>query len=78
MPVRCSEACDARLSVRGTGVARALPAGRTTTLRFRAPAELGRELRLRPRSHRVRVRLLVTDRAGNVVRSSRVVRVSVG
>ena len=71
--VHCSEACDARLSVRGTGPARALPAGRTTTLRYRAPAELARELRLHPRSRRLRVRLVVTDRAGNAVRSSRVV-----
>ena len=34
VPVRCSEACDVRLTVRGISVVRALPAGRTTTLRY--------------------------------------------
>ena len=74
VPVRCSEACDVRLSVRDTGIARALPAGRTVTLRYLASAELGEQLLLRPRLRRPRVDLVVTDRAGNVVRTSRVVR----
>jgi hypothetical protein len=77
VPVRCSEACDVRLSVRGTGVTRALPAGRTVTLRYRSSAELGEQLLRRPRLRRPRVDLVVTDRAGNVVRTSRVVHVRV-
>jgi hypothetical protein len=69
--VRCSEACDARLRVSLFGVVRALSAGRTATLRVRVSRATAREFRGR----RLRLGLLVTDRAGNVVRSSRVVRV---
>ena len=61
----------------GVGVARALPAGRTVTLRLTAPPELARELLVRPRARRLRLELLVTDRAGNAVRSSRMLRVRV-
>jgi hypothetical protein len=75
VPVRCSEACDVRLTVRGEEVTRELPAGRTVTLRYRASAYLG-ELLLR-RSRPLRVALVVTDRAGNVVRSSRQLQVRV-
>jgi hypothetical protein len=69
--VQCSEACDVRLSIRGFGRSRALTAGRTATLRVRASRDLAREFRGR----RLRLLLLVTDRAGNVVRSSRMLRV---
>ena len=80
--VRCSEACDARLAFtggeddRGT-VSRALEAGRTGALRLRASDALQFELIAGRAARRLRVALLVTDRAGNLVRRSVALRVRV-
>jgi hypothetical protein len=80
--VRCSEACDARLSatagkVNSGHVSRAITPGRVATLRLPNEPEFRRELRVRPHSRRVHLELLVTDRAGNLVRQRRSVRVRV-
>lgn len=78
--VRCSEACDARLGLRGDdyryeGAVRALAAGRSTTLRFRVSPDTARRLLVRRSARRQRLELLVTDRAGNVVRRTRTLAV---
>jgi hypothetical protein len=80
--VRCSEACDARLTatvgkIDGGHASRAIAPGKAATLRLPNAPELTRELRLHPGSRRVHLELLVTDRAGNVVRQRRTVRVRV-
>ena len=78
--VRCSEACDARLTatagkVDGGRASRAIAPRKVVTLRLPSVPELTRELRRHPRSRRVHLELLVTDRAGNVVRQRRTLRV---
>jgi hypothetical protein len=80
--VRCSEACDARLTATAGKLdseraSRAIPRGKVATLRLPSDPEFRRELRLHPRSRRVHVELLVADRAGNVVRQRRTMRVRV-
>jgi hypothetical protein len=80
--VRCSEECDARLTatagkVDGGRASRAIAPGKVATLRLPSEPEFTRELRLHPRSRRVHLQLLVTDRAGNVVRQRRTVGVRV-
>jgi hypothetical protein len=80
--VQCSELCDARLSFvsdeyDGFGVVRSLAAGRARVLELRADNRLAAELRRNPKARRVRLRLVVTDRAGNVVRRAGLLRVRV-
>jgi hypothetical protein len=80
--VRCSEACDARLTatagkVDGGRASRAIAPGKVATLRLPSEPEFRSELRRHPRSRRVHLELLVSDRAGNVVRQRRTVRVRV-
>ncbi|HEY6892481.1 MAG TPA: hypothetical protein VI300_32045 [Solirubrobacter sp.] len=81
--VRCSEACDARLAFPGGeedrgNVSRALAAGRTGTLRLRASDALQYALVVTRGTRRnLRLALLVTDRAGNLVRRSSIVRVRI-
>jgi hypothetical protein len=80
--VRCSEACDARLSAAVGEVSserdvRAIAPGHVATLRLPTSSELEHELRFNPRSRRVRLELLVSDRAGNLVRRRQTVRVKV-
>ena len=80
--VSCSEACDAQLALpggeygSGSDVA-ALAAGQPRTLTLRATGSLAHELLRDPKARRVRLRLSVTDRAGNVVRRGRTLRVPV-
>jgi hypothetical protein len=63
--VRCSKACDAGLSLRdGSGVDREIRANRTSTVRLRIE-----------RKRRVRVTLVVADRAGHTKRWTRTLRV---
>lgn len=78
--VRCSKACTARFEWPGLwngpwyGEAVELPPGVTKTVRLRADDERF----LSPRhSGRLRVALVVTDRAGNVVRQPRIYRLRV-
>ena len=68
VPVSCSEACDARLSLRVmrrdyelVNDLRELAAGETATLRVRAPRF----------GHRAWLHLFVSDRTGNVTRAAR-------
>lgn len=80
--VRCSEACDARLvattgEVSGRRDVRHVAPGQAATLRLPGSSELEHELRSNPRSRRVRLELLVSDRAGNLVRQRQTVRVKV-
>ena len=87
--VRCSEACDARLTIPAPDdtnlfdidvfgdVVQALDPGRTTTLRVRLRSDIAHELVRNPRARRLRMRLVVTDRAGNLVRRGATVRVPV-
>ena len=80
--VRCSEACDARLRLvhagrEGASAVRALAAGRGRTLRIRASAWLAEQLRLHPGQRTQRLELVVTDRAGNVTRLARRLRIRV-
>ena len=84
IPVRCSEACDARVRLvdRRTGaemvsVVRNLEADRETTVRLKAPHYFAAQLLLHKRARRPRLEVLVTDRAGNVSRRSRTVTVRV-
>jgi hypothetical protein len=64
--------------VDGGRASRAIAAGEVATLRLPSEPELRRALRLHPRSRRVRLELLVTDRAGNLVRRRQTVRVRAG
>jgi hypothetical protein len=81
--VRCSEACDARLVFAGGeedrgNVSQALLAGRSGTLRLRASDALEYELVVtRGAQRNLRLTLLVTDRAGTLVRRSAVVHVRI-
>jgi len=90
--VRCSEACDARLAfdprevrdgevdtgdIGVSAVAGAVEAGRATDLRLRASDWLQWALITHPQIRRLPLRLVVTDRAGNVVRRSVTLRVRV-
>ncbi|WP_157591962.1 hypothetical protein [Solirubrobacter soli] len=80
--VRCSEACDARLAFPGAvdeynSVVRSLAAGRTQEFRLGPSAELVEKLLREPKSRRVHLQLVVTDRAGNIVRRTGVLRVRV-
>ncbi|MDA0161237.1 hypothetical protein OM076_13240 [Solirubrobacter ginsenosidimutans] len=80
--VRCSEACDARLAFAGGendrgNISQALEPGATETLRLRASDELQYELIAGRAARRLRLTLLVTDRAGNLVRRSVALRVRV-
>ena len=78
VPVTCSEACDVRVQIDvGDAIARSIPARRRTTVRLRGSSGLAQTLLLRVRDRRLRVRLEVADRAGNLVRRSAVVRVRV-
>jgi hypothetical protein len=72
VPVRCSEACDARLEVAGFSSVLSLPVGRTTA--FHAVSS---GLETHPGRRRFRMRLTVSDRAGNVVRRSSTLTVRV-
>ncbi len=72
VPVRCSEACDVRLEVGGYSRVRSLPAGRTVKL-----GVLFGGLASHPGNRRFRVRLTVSDRAGNVVRRASTLRIRV-
>ena len=79
--VRCSEACDARLTsatseYREVEVALSVPAGRARTLRLQG-ADLADDLLRDPKTRRLRLRLVVTDRAGNLVRRTGTMRVPV-
>src|SRR6185436_8731772 len=78
--VQCSEACDARLTTAAgeyteVAVARSVPAGGARVLRLRVGGNLADELRRDPKVRRLRFRLVVTDRAGNLVRRSDTLRV---
>ena len=80
-PVRCSEACDALLSLTVPGVAAdsvnlSLRAGTRRTLEL-AAWRLAPSLLTRPGLRRVRVDVVVADRAGNVAHRSRTLRVRV-
>jgi hypothetical protein len=80
--VRCSEPCDVRLTaatgeVRGGRVARAVTPGRVATLRLPSAPEFERQLLYHPRSRKVRLELLVSDRAGNRTRQTHTLRVRV-
>jgi hypothetical protein len=84
IPVRCSEACDARVRLVDrrsggeiVGVVRALRADRRTTVRLTPPAYFAVEFLVHERARRPRIEVLVTDRAGNVARRSRTVTVRV-
>ena len=91
IPVRvsCSEDCDARVSIapltnanliddfEPDAVAQTLRAGKAMTLRLRTAGEPAFELVRNPRARRLRLRLVATDRAGNLVRRSWSVRVRV-
>jgi hypothetical protein len=83
VPVRCSQACDARLSLVGSdGVewdhsVRALPAGRRVVLRLRGSDDYARRALSDAKYRRPRLRLLVADRAGHVEARSRTLRVRV-
>jgi hypothetical protein len=84
IPLRCSEACDVRVRVldRRTrlevaAIARALPAGRRWIAHVRVPRESANSVLLSKRARRPRLELLVTDRAGNVARTARTVRIPV-
>ena len=61
----------------GDAVARSVAAGTRTTVRLRGSSGLAQSLLVRTGDHRLRVRLEVTDAAGNLVRRSARVRVRV-
>jgi hypothetical protein len=71
--LRCDETCDVRLQAGSEeSVARTVAAGRSVTIRLRAAADL-----LTAGDKRIALKLLVADRAGNVVRRGYTVRVRV-
>jgi hypothetical protein len=87
--VTCSEACDARLSVSAPAnavafdqgdfvrTATALAPGRPRTLRVHLGPQIAHELLRNPKARALRLRLTLTDRAGNLVRRATTLRVRV-
>jgi hypothetical protein len=80
--VRCSEICDTRLEantgeISGGRVARAVVPGGVATLRLPNAPEFERELLFNPRARKIRLELLVSDRAGNLQRQTRTIRIRV-
>jgi hypothetical protein len=86
VPVSCSEACDAILTVEPpknatalesgyVRLVRALPADQTRVLPVRIGGSAAGEIRDTPRARTLRVHLVISDRAGNLYRHSRTLRV---
>jgi hypothetical protein len=74
VPVRCSEACVARVDFNGSVVVRDLAAGEQSSF---AMGLVGDALLARPGLRRLPLKVLVADRAGNLTRRSQTVRVRV-
>jgi hypothetical protein len=74
VPVRCSEACVARVDFNGSVVVRDLAAGERFSF---AMGVFGSALLARPGLRRLPLEVLVADRAGNLTRRSQTVRVRV-
>jgi hypothetical protein len=74
VPLRCSEACVARVDFNGSVVVRDLAAGEQTSF---AMGLAGGSLLARPGLRKLRLEVLVADRAGNLTRRSQTVRVRV-
>ena len=80
--VRCSEVCDIQLEAAagktpGGRVVRAATPGRAAKLRLPNVPDFERELLFNPRSREVQLKVLVTDRAGNLVRQRHTKRIRV-
>jgi hypothetical protein len=74
VPVRCSEACVARVELGGDVAIRDLAAGERGTITV---GDFGDSFLARPGLRRLPLRLLVADRAGNLTRRSQTLQVRV-